>query len=792
MIYISIFLTILFTIFCRNSFQTRKGAIVATLAYALSFLAIGGYFVINKLTGHGVNESVIYHLTANMKGVGLSEFKYLIICTMIYLLLIVISALYIYKKNINTDKNCATLIKKLLAGIFLICAWILNPAVQQSIQLITTVYFPSDNTDIPEEFIIVDKKTYKHHHKNLIYIYLESFERTYLDQNIFPNLTPNLLALENESLSFTDIDQIYGGGWTIAGKVNSQCGIPLITPAHGNSMGNINEFLPGATCIGDILAENGYNLSYIQGGDLEFAGKGDFYSTHGFKTILGNNELKALIDPSLPESAWGYYDDTLYSVLLQEVELLSRIKQPFALFALTVDTHHPKGHTGPACENKQYLDGQNAMLNAIHCADSLIGEFIDQLKQNNLYKDTIIVISSDHLAMPNEATSLLEQGERKNLFIITGDNIQAQFNATKGALIDVAPTVLEAMGFDLKGFGFGRSIMPSTKTQTLSSSKEDINSYLSSHREYAKSLWQLPSIEENILINKNVNTIQLNRREISYPVLMTLNDLLQIESMTFIENSQLDLATSLITLNVNEPFVMIDKCSNVPIPTFEYQPSIEDLCISYGSLGGEINTEILNIDTIYITQKNMIPLFQRNMAEHLDPKNQSLHLDKIRNFISYGHISSTYNVSNTLIPKHLENFEILSVGHYNKPSFIENNQKKLQFTRGINLIGINKNNNIELIQNIDLCSLPKDMNNEEYDLELKIKKLKNLFEIFIISVHDSAICDTTDLSNIFQNTPLSSWEKISFRTPYTAVINKDGEFEEFYDLPEKTMLIQVR
>ncbi|MEN1599797.1 hypothetical protein AAIG97_33140, partial [Pseudomonas aeruginosa] len=62
---------------------------------------------------------------------------------------------------------------------------------------------------------------------NLVYIYGESLERTYFDNEAFPDLTPELGALKNEGLDFSHTQQLPGTDYTIAGMVASQCGIPL-------------------------------------------------------------------------------------------------------------------------------------------------------------------------------------------------------------------------------------------------------------------------------------------------------------------------------------------------------------------------------------------------------------------------------------------------------------------------------------------------------------------------------------------------------------------------------------
>jgi len=41
----------------------------------------------------------------------------------------------------------------------------------------------------------------------------------------------------------------------------------------------MNNFMPDAVCLGDILKSQGYHLEFMGGANNEFAGKGLFYKT---------------------------------------------------------------------------------------------------------------------------------------------------------------------------------------------------------------------------------------------------------------------------------------------------------------------------------------------------------------------------------------------------------------------------------------------------------------------------------------------------------------------------------
>jgi len=49
----------------------------------------------------------------------------------------------------------------------------------------------------------------------------------------------------------------------------------------------MNNFMPDAVCLGDILKSRGYHLEFMGGANNEFAGKGLFYKNHGFVSVEG-------------------------------------------------------------------------------------------------------------------------------------------------------------------------------------------------------------------------------------------------------------------------------------------------------------------------------------------------------------------------------------------------------------------------------------------------------------------------------------------------------------------------
>jgi phosphoglycerol transferase len=443
--------------------------------------------------------------------------------------------------------------------IFLISSLALNPFFQDLHKL----YFKSGTDNLKVEasnqnfFVRANDHTFLNKKKNIIYLYLEQFERTYFDESIFPGLTPNLKRLEAEAVSFSNIHSPQSTNWTIAGMVASQCGIPLLVPNYrGNSMSGMDLFLPLANCLGDILTKHQYDLNYLGGSNLDFGGKGKFYYSHGFKTVEGLQTLhKKASNSSL--SPWGLYDDDLYKVLTERYNKLNGNENPFGIFALTLDTHHPDGYIPSSCKGLIYQDGKNPILNAVHCADQLAGKFIDKLKLSSAYANTTLVVTSDHLALKNSATSMLEMGDRKNLFLIFDQDINPKKISKPGTVFDIAPTVLSAMGSHTKGLGFGRNLFFES---SLIESHLSMKSIVESYKKDILSLWSFPQINNNFEVDLKSKVINFGSRQIKLPTLILINDEFDIEEMRFDFYFSNPLINEVRSIKKSKNLIWIDQC----------------------------------------------------------------------------------------------------------------------------------------------------------------------------------------------------------------------------------------
>jgi phosphoglycerol transferase len=423
--------------------------------------------------------------------------------------------------------------------------------------------------------------------KNLIYIYAESLEYTYFNETLFPGLVPNLRTVAQGAKVFTEVSQAEGTGWTMAGIVASQCGIPLVTPAGsmgGNSMSGMDVYLPGATAFSDLLKSKGYYLEFIGGADGAFAGKRKFLTTHSFDRILERRDLAAGRTDLTYESSWGAFDDTLFERALVEITSLSQ-HTPFALFLLTLDTHHPDGNPSAAVRHIKYRDGSNPMLNAVAGSDRLIGHFITELRKRPECRDTVIVVASDHLSMSTSAAPVLRNAHRTDLLLVEDGTGTGKTIDTPGTTFDIAPTIGPFLGF-ICDLGLGRNLQDQSIPLTERAQIASPSKLMSWERDIMQ-FWQFPRIQREIVVDAASKTLAIDTRIFRTPALVDIDE--QLNAMLTFE---FDASSNLQSLDYfmqrkppGKPYLLVTTKNRARVLA-SASGAPEDLFLVIGRYGG--------------------------------------------------------------------------------------------------------------------------------------------------------------------------------------------------------------
>ena len=132
--------------------------------------------------------------------------------------------------------------------------------------------------------------------RNLIYIYMESTELTFMDEahgGAFPdNLLPEMTALSKEGEDFSGAGESRNGGialpgatWTMGAIFAQSTGLPLKISIEQNSMDSQKAFFPSVTAIQDILKEEGYTQKFLLGSVGYFGGRELYMKSRGLQLL---------------------------------------------------------------------------------------------------------------------------------------------------------------------------------------------------------------------------------------------------------------------------------------------------------------------------------------------------------------------------------------------------------------------------------------------------------------------------------------------------------------------------
>ena len=334
---------------------------------------------------------------------------------------------------------------------------------------------------------------------NFIHIYLESTERTLWDECLFGKTAAPLKRLESRGFSATGIAESEKTNWTLAGHIASNCGTPLLgLGASGRyDFAHVNALLPKAVCLSDILARDGYALTFMKGAMLEFAGTDGFVAAHNYHKGIGYKDIGANYPTpvnafGMRVNPWGIDDEDVFDAAFKEIISLSSGKKPFGLTMTTIGGHSPHGYISRSClADADVMSLPNHTLQAFYCTNKLTEAFISKVAKAGLLENTVVVVQSDHLALRNEIFRQLKSKERRNSFIILKDGLSPSFSTTTATMVDTYPTLLEALGYTLpdRKAGLGVSLLSGHTTLAGQVGLDRLNDAILSDYALRDKLW---------------------------------------------------------------------------------------------------------------------------------------------------------------------------------------------------------------------------------------------------------------------------------------------------------------
>ena len=475
------------------------GCILLLFLGCLAFFSARWYITEFGDTGF---DSILYTLFSEMSGTDSAVIRnFLLTAILPALAAFVVLVLFCWAKRGNGERFYPFTKKRArVLSLVLSCVMLLSAAV--TVDLPGYLYYVSQQSTIyQEEYVdpLQAEITFPEQKRNLIYIFLESMENTYmtadvggaLDRNTMPELTALVQEEENINFSHTDgiggFHNMTGASWTIGAMVAHTAGIPLKVPMgiDRNEYGQ-DSFLPGVHTMTNVLAENGYYQTLMVGSDANFGGRKPYFEQHGLNRTFDIFTAREVgIVPPGYFVFWGMEDMHLFDFAKQELTKIAAQEEPFAFTMLTVDTHRTNGYVCRKCVG---LWGEQ-YENVISCSSKQVYDFIQWVKQQDFYENTTIVIAGDHITMDEGYIdrNVAEDYERTVYNCIINSAAEERNSKNRQFVAaDMFPTTLAAIGCEIEGerLGLGTNLFSGKPTLVEEMGLEEFDAELTKTSDY--------------------------------------------------------------------------------------------------------------------------------------------------------------------------------------------------------------------------------------------------------------------------------------------------------------------
>ncbi|MGO1818952.1 MAG: LTA synthase family protein [Senegalia sp. (in: firmicutes)] len=310
--------------------------------------------------------------------------------------------------------------------------------------------------------------------KNIIVVQFESLNdflinKEYKDQEITPNINK---LISKDSIYFNNFYQQVGPGNTSDAEfVLSTSLFPSDELSIFNHYNNNYYYT-----LQKILKENNYSTHVFHGNDKEFWSRDKMYPKLGIDEFISledfDYEKKDIIN-------LGLNDVDFFN---QTVNHMKEFNKPFYSTVINITSHHPYEIPKELKELKIDDQHKNTLfanyIESINYSDRAFGEFIQRLKEEGLYEESIIILYGDHSGvyptgdkseeyMKEFLGNDYEFDEYMNIPLIINlpQSGLEETNEIVGGEIDLMPTILNLLGIDNnKGKRFGSDLNNSNES----------------------------------------------------------------------------------------------------------------------------------------------------------------------------------------------------------------------------------------------------------------------------------------------------------------------------------------
>lgn len=278
---------------------------------------------------------------------------------------------------------------------------------------------------------------------NILIILMESFTANAIEAvGGEAGITPNLNRLSREGITFTNM---YANSFRtdrgIVAVLNGYLAQPTTSimkyPAKSQTLPSIAK----------SLGEQGYVADMLYGGDINFTNMQSYFFSSGYSKITADRDFPL----SQRLSKWGANDDITFTHLYESIREKDE-KTPWLSTFLTLSSHEPF--------EVPFHHLEDPFLNSVAFTDSCIGNFIDRLKELPVWKNTLVILISDHgFRYPSSVLDYEPRRFHIPMIWLGGAIKEPAVIDTYANQTDLAATLLNQLNLPHNQFEFSRDIL---------------------------------------------------------------------------------------------------------------------------------------------------------------------------------------------------------------------------------------------------------------------------------------------------------------------------------------------
>ena len=483
----------------------KKGQVLAQILIIITTI----FFYINLLYFRAFGEFIPlsnYLLVNNLQGF---ESSVTTLTSYIDLLFCLPIILYYFGLNISIDRNNSITLKINITTSLILSLYLTSPFILYSKDILVDHYrdfisvynyglISKTTVNIYKE--VINNKNITFNERKIIKDYLEEKKNKNTKYNNINN--KNIIISLVESLE----------SWVIQKSLNNKEITPFINKILKNDPAIV--YLPkvltqvngGRSSDAQLIINTG--ILPIKSGATCYKYTYNYFPNLGSELKNKNQYKKTITMMGYSSNAWNqkefnnslgfdslihiknYKNDFMIcdgindkSFLQQSIEKLKEIPQPYYAQIITLSSHTPFKipQSLKSFNTNEYNPTFLDYINSIHYVDNAIGSFIEQLKKENIYNNSIIIITGDHnTGTPTKLSTWQDMytdicGVKSYIpFIILNSGKSLLFNHEVDQ-IDLYSSIIDILNIRSNWKGLGESILSESYNTEIQERKASFN-----------------------------------------------------------------------------------------------------------------------------------------------------------------------------------------------------------------------------------------------------------------------------------------------------------------------------